>query len=76
MDNTSLLITANGVLVAALWYSIRTWMAKVDAKLDRIGQLEKDCVTWADHEALKLNVSGIDRRVTVIETVCEQQHGK
>jgi len=80
MDSTQLLLSIIGVLVSGMWWSVRTGLVRLMDKLDKMetrqAQVEKDCVTWADHEALKLNVNGIDRRVTVIETTCEQKHGK
>jgi hypothetical protein len=80
VDSTQLLLSIIGVLVTGMWWSVRTGITRLMDKLDKIesrqAEVEKDCVQWADHEALKLTVNGIDRRVTVIETVCEQQHGK
>ena len=80
MDTTQLLLSIVGVLLTGMWWSIRTALTRLIDKLDKMearqAQVERDCVTWADHEALKLNVNGIDRRVTVIETTCKQEHGK
>lgn len=80
MDSTQLLLAVIGVLVTGMWWSVRTGitrlMDKLDKMEDRQAQVERDCVTWADHEALKITVSSVDRRVTVIETTCVAQHGK
>jgi hypothetical protein len=79
MDSTQLLLSIIGVLVTGMWWSVKTGLTRLMAKLDameaRQNKVEKDCVTWADHENLKLTVNGVDRRVTVLETVCDQQHG-
>ena len=80
MDTTQLLLSTICALLIVIWWSLRSWMGRVDTRLDRMeakqAQQEKDCVTWADHEALKLVVNCVDRRVTVIETTCKQEHGK
>lgn len=60
----------------SLHAAIKDLRDEFKAIADKQAKLDKDCVTWADHEALKLNVNGIDRRVTVLETTCKQEHGK
>lgn len=77
---SNLLLSTICALLIVIWWSLRAWMGRVDTRLDRMEakqtQTEKDCVTWADHEALKLVVNGVDRRMTVIETTCKAEHGK
>jgi hypothetical protein len=80
MDSTQLLLSIIGILVTGMWWSVRTYMLRTLAKLDameiRQSMVEKECVQWSDLESVKLHVNGVDRRVTVLETTCSQQHGK
>jgi len=77
---SNLLLSTICALLIVTWWSLRSWMGRVDTRLDRMeakqAQQEKECVTWADHEALKLVVNCVDRRVTIIETTCKAEHGK
>lgn len=74
------LLTLIGGLLVIVWWSIRSWMCKVDSKLDQVitkqAQQDKDCVTWADMEKERLRLADHDRRLTIVETTCEQKHGK
>lgn len=80
VELSNLLLSTICALLIVIWWSLRSWMGRVDTRLDRMeakqAQQEKECVTWADHEALKLIVNGVDRRVTIIETTCKAEHGK
>jgi hypothetical protein len=69
-----------GALLAILGWLITRKLDGIDAKLDRMelrqSTMEKDCVTWSDLEKERLRISDHDRRITVIETTCKQEHGK
>jgi len=78
IDMANALLTLIGGLLVIVWWSIRSWMCKVDAKLDQVitkqAQQDKDCVTWADMEKERLRLNEHDRRLTVVETSCEARH--
>ena len=80
MDTTQLLISVIGALLAVMWWSIRTWIVRlvdsVGELQNRITKTEKDCVTWDELEKERLRISDHDRRITIIETTCKQEHGK
>lgn len=69
-----------GAILAIIGWLIVNKLNGIDKKLDRYEErqtkIEKDCVTWADHEAMKLVVNGVDRRVTVLEATCQAERGK
>lgn len=50
--------------------------ADIKAIADKQARLDKDCVTWPELEKVALQVSSLDRRITIIETTCKQEHGK
>jgi hypothetical protein len=80
MDSTQLLLSIIGILLTGMWWSIRTALVRLMDKLDdmeaRQTKVEKDCVTWPELEKVALQVNGLDRRVTIIETTCKAEHGK
>lgn len=80
IDMANALLTLIGGLLIIVWWSIRSWMSKIDAKLDRMElrqtATEKDCVTWPELEKVSLRLAEHDRRITVIETTCAKEHGK
>lgn len=80
VDMANILLSLIGGLLVIVWWSIRSWMSKIDAKLDRMelrqATMEKDCVTWGDLEKERLRIAEHDRRITVIETTCKAEHGK
>lgn len=77
---SNLLLSTICALLVIIWWSLRSWMGKVDTRLDRMeakqAQTEKDCVTWSDLEKERLRIAEHDRRLTVIETTCKSEHGK
>jgi hypothetical protein len=79
LDLANALLTLIGGLLVIVWWSIRSWMSKIDVKLDRMElrqtAIEKDCVTWPELEKVTLRLSEYDRRITIIETTCKQEHG-
>lgn len=50
--------------------------ADIKAIADKQARLDKDCVTWPELEKVQLDVKGLDRRVTIVETTCQQERGK
>lgn len=80
LDTTQLLLSVIGVLVTVMWWSIRTGIVRlvdsVDELKNRLAKTEKDCVTWDDLEKERLRLADHDRRITIIETTCKQEHGK
>ena len=64
-----------GVLLSIIGYLV----VRIDKKLDRIDErqskIEKDCVTWSDLEKERLRISDHDRRITIVETTCQNRHG-
>ena len=80
LDTTQLLLSVIGILVTGMWWSVRAAITRLITKLDAIearqSQMDKDCVTWGDLEKERLRISDHDRRLTVIETTCKQEHGK
>ena len=77
---SNLLLSTICALLIVIWWSLRSWMGRVDTRLDRMeakqAQQEKDCVTWTDLEKERLRLAEHDRRITIIETTCKQEHGK
>lgn len=73
-------LTVVGWVVQRGFESIHTALAdlRTDIKgiADKQARLDKDCVTWSDLESVKLDVKDHDRRITVVETNCKQEHGK
>lgn len=76
---SNLLLSTICALLVVIWWSLRSWMGRVDARLDRMeakqAQTERDCVTWNDLEKERLRIADHDRRITVIETTCKAEHG-
>lgn len=61
---------------ARIEIALGSMSTKFDKMDERMRRTENDCVTWEALEAVKLDTKGLDRRVTVLETTCQQHHGK
>lgn len=72
--------TGFGAVLTVIGWLIVNKLNRIDSKLDRVEErqtkTEKDCVTWADLEKTSLQVQDHERRLTITETTCKQEHGK
>ncbi len=80
VDLANVLLSLIGGLLIIVWWSIRSWMCKVDNKLDQVitkqAQQDKDCVTWEEFNKLKSEVVYHSTEIAVIKTTCENERGK
>lgn len=47
---------------------------KMDRMEERQARIEKDCVTWLEFEKMNTRFANTERRLTIVETVCQQRH--